>query len=108
MVDDGELAVGGVPIATISTRKRKANTLSKANGSSEKTSGDESIINSVANAERVVLKEFGLIDVDVMYSKLKAYMREQNKLDTKKPFKNSLKLREEETVIKVAQYILEK
>ena len=43
-----------------------------------------------------------------MYSKLKAYMREQNKLDTKKPFKNSLKLREEETVMKVAQYILEK
>ena len=26
---------------------------------------DESIINSVADAERVVLKEFGLIDVDV-------------------------------------------
>jgi hypothetical protein len=105
-----------VPIAAISTRKRKANTLSKANGSSQKTSGgssqktssDESIINSVADAERVVLKEFGLIDVDVMYSKLKAYMREHNKLDTKKPFKNSLNLCEEETVMKVAQYILEK
>jgi hypothetical protein len=108
MVDDGELAVGGVPIAAISTRKRKANTLSKANGSSQKTSSDESIINSMADAERVVLKEFGLIDVDVMYSKLKAYMREQNKLDTKTPFKNSLNLREEETVMKVAQYILEK
>ena len=42
MVDDGELAVGGVPIASNKeiTRKRKANTLSKANGSSQKTSSD--------------------------------------------------------------------
>ena len=49
MVDDGELAVGGVPIAAISTRKRKANTLSKANGSSQKTSGGSSQKTSTQN-----------------------------------------------------------
>lgn len=115
MVADDDPVVHGVPILRISSRKRKATTLTKANVTSEKASTtslntirNESVIGSVADAEKMVLGEFGLNDVDVMYSKLKVYMREQNKLDTKKPFKNTLKLSEEEAVMKVAQYLVGK